>query len=276
MIKSTKTISNKTHVYTDYVLLGHNLAGLWEGDGNINVKDKSYPKPTFHITLHIQQVPCIQKLMLILRRLCNNDPVGSISIRPDNNSCVLNVYTPAGLNCVFSLIHDKLKTPKAYQLNLISSWLNQKHGTKLKAVSQDPIFTMNTPWFAGFTDADGCFSIDLRYQTRKSVACQFQINQRLKDPKSGLCYDELFNSIAYALNVKLCTIMEKKSGRYYYVIKASSLKSKDILRYYFDTYPLLTSKNLDYHDWCKVDDHMRNKNTEKVIKLDSISEIKKV
>lgn len=32
-------------------MLGHYLAGLWEGDGNINIKDKNYPKPTIHISI---------------------------------------------------------------------------------------------------------------------------------------------------------------------------------------------------------------------------------
>jgi dimeric dUTPase (all-alpha-NTP-PPase superfamily) len=132
---------------------------------------------------------------------------------------------------------------------------------------------MNTPWFAGFVDADGYFGIDLRLNTRKSAGCQFIINQRMQDPKSGLSYGELFNSIACALNVKLHTIMEKKSGRNYYVIKASSLKSKQILRNYFDTYPLLTSKNLDYKDWCKVDD-LICKSKYKINDFNSIIELK--
>lgn len=150
----------KTHVYNDSFLLGYYLAGLWEEDGHIHIKKKAFPKPTFHITLHKQQVFCLQKLMLALRRLCKSDPVGSIDIRQDNNSCVLNVYTPTGLKCVFNLIHNKLKTPKAYQLNLIKDWLNQKHGTNLNNVTCCAQFVFDTPWFAGFTDADGCFSLD--------------------------------------------------------------------------------------------------------------------
>lgn len=80
---------------------------------------------------------------------------------------------------------------------------------------------------------------------------------RMQDPKSGLSYGELFNSIACTLNVKFSTLRGyvQKSGRGYYVIKARCLKSKDVLRNYFDTYPLLTSKYLDIKDWCKVDDN---------------------
>lgn len=265
--------NQKTHIYNDSLLLGHYLAGLWEGDGNINVKDKSSPKPTFHITFHKQQAPVAQKLLFVLRRICNQDPVGSVHIRQDNNSCVLNVFSPIGLECIFNLIHDKLKTPKAYQLNLIGNWLNKRHKTNLSSVKHNPTFTLNTSWFAGFADADACFGIDLRLKTRKSVACQFQTNQRMQDPKSGLDYGELFYGISQALNVKLYTIMEKKSGRYYYVIKASSLKSKQILRNYFDIYPLLTSKFLDYKDWCAVDDLMRIR-SERQINFNHMFELK--
>lgn len=89
------------------------------------------------------------------------------------------------------------------------------------------------------------------------------MNQRIIDSKSGLDYGELFNQIAYALNMKLYTMVEKRSGVSYYVIKGCSLKSKQILRNYFDTYPLLTSKFLDYKNWCAIDNIMQKKNYSK-------------
>jgi len=82
----------------------------------------------------------------------------------------------------------------------------------------------------------------------------------MQDPRSGLSYGPIFNSIAHVLGVKCHTLIEKSSGRYYYVVKASSQKSKQILRSYFDTYPLLTSKFLDYRTWCDVDDLLIKKN----------------
>ena len=62
-------------------MLGHYLAGVWEGDGNTNIKDKSSPKTTMHITMDKRQAPYAKKLLALLRRLCNNDPVGSVHIR---------------------------------------------------------------------------------------------------------------------------------------------------------------------------------------------------
>jgi LAGLIDADG endonuclease len=259
-MKSMVSTKQKAHVYNDDRLFGHYLAGLWEGDGNINIKDKFSPKPSVHITMHKQQAFYVKKLLCILRRRCNNDPVGSVHIRRNNNSCVLNIFTPRGLKCMVDLIHDKLRTPKAYHLNLVVDWLNAHYKASLSPVSQYARLDMNTPWFAGFADADACFGIDLRLKPRLKVSCQFQINQRMQDPRSSLSYGPIFNSIAHVLGVKCHTLIEKSSGRYYYVVKASSLKSKQILRSYFDTYPLLTSKFLDYRAWCDVDDLLIKKN----------------
>nr|YP_009424209.1 putative laglidadg homing endonuclease [Ulva flexuosa]AQS79874.1 putative laglidadg homing endonuclease [Ulva flexuosa] len=87
----------------------------------------------------------------------------------------------------------------------------------------------------------------------------------MSDPRTGLSYHKLFCSIADALKVNICTITEKRSGRLYYAIKATSRKSKDILRSYFDSYPLLTSKFLDYKSWCNVDNLLKKKNLPKYL-----------
>ena len=93
------------------------------------------------------------------------------------------------------------------------------------------------------------------------------MNQRMTDPKeNSLDYEPLFRAIALALEVNLQTPIEKKSGRYYYAVKATSRKSKDILRNYFDINPLLTSKFLDYKDWCKVDNLLKEKENRKNLK----------
>lgn len=259
------SLKQKTHVYHDTTMLGHYLAGLWEGDGNINIKDKNYPKPTIHITLHKQQEPYVKKLLALLSHLCE-DPVGSVHIRDDNNSCVLNIHTPQGLKFVVGLIKDKLKTPKAFHLNRVIDWLNSYDPSfNFSHVNSISDFDLSTPWFAGFCDADASFGIDLSFKTRLKASCQFQINQRMSDPRTGLSYHKLFCSIADALKVNICTITEKRSGRLYYAIKATSRKSKDILRSYFDSYPLLTSKFLDYKSWCNVDNLLKKKNLAKYL-----------
>lgn len=50
------------------------------------------------------------------------------------------------------------------------------------------------------------------------------------------------------------------------MVKATSRKSKDILRNYFYFNPLLTSKFLDYKDWSAVDDLLKKKENRKYLK----------
>ncbi len=153
-------------------------------------------------------------------------------------------------------------------MNDVIDWLNIKHNTSFLHVDfQKEVTILDSPWFAGFTDADGSFGIDLSTKTRLKISCQFQINQRMTDPKeNNLDYGPLFRAIALALEVNLQTPIEKKSGRNYYAIKATSRKSKEILRNYFDVNPLLTSKFLDYKDWCAVDDLLKKKQNRKYSK----------
>jgi hypothetical protein len=74
----------------------------------------------------------------------------------------LNIFTPKGLTLIVQLIGDKLKTPKALQLNDVIDWLNINHNTSFLHVSfQKKPVILDTPWFAGFIDADGSFGIDL-------------------------------------------------------------------------------------------------------------------
>lgn len=69
-------------------------------------------------------------------------------------------------------------------------------------------------------------------------------------------YEFIMSTIASYLCVKLNVQTQKKSGRNYYLVSMASAKSKKILRAYLDRFPLLTSKYLNYKDWCAVVDLM--------------------
>ena len=118
-------------IYLDKRVLGSYLAGLWEGDGHITIS-KNGKKPRFHITFNIKDLPLVQKLLNILTAKCSGLKVGSIRYKTHKNACVLNIYSIQGLNCVVSLINGKLRTPKAYQINIIIDWLNNKSLTNIK------------------------------------------------------------------------------------------------------------------------------------------------
>ena len=119
----TKLKLNST-IYTEPQMFGSYLAGLWEGDGHITVA-QSGGKPSFHITFHIKELPLAEKLLSHIELQCNAN-AGSIRHHVERRACVLNIYSVSGLTTIVNLIKPWLKSPKAYQIQSIALWLNQK------------------------------------------------------------------------------------------------------------------------------------------------------
>lgn len=249
------TIYNNLAIYKNNDLLGSYLAGLWEGDGHIKINKCRNCRPSFHITFNILDNVLAQRL---LDALTVYKIVGTLTYKRKENVCVLNIYSIDGLKGIVNLINGKLRLPKAYQIDLIIDWLNQKHNTDIKKLPITRLAISNDAWLAGFIDADGYFGVTVKAIKGKSYfGCQFQLSQRILDPKTGKSYAPVIKSIAEYFHVKVR--IKKDKLRRYYVIEASSTKSKKMIRAYLDKFSLLSSKYLDYKDWCVVDDLIMTK-----------------
>lgn len=78
------------------------------------------------------------------------------------------------------------------------------------------------------------------------MAFQLYLAQRVNDI-SGESLEKFINSLAEFLNTKLTTrILKEKYSQF--VVNTSSITSNKILINYLNTYPLLSSKHLDYKD----------------------------
>lgn len=111
--------------------LGAYLAGLWEGDGNIRFVKGA--KPSISISFHSYDAPLEEKLLTVIGSKCNsNVKVGSVYYHKTRCACYLTLYSVEALVCFITLVNGKLRSPKAYQIDLIIDWLNQKHNAKLK------------------------------------------------------------------------------------------------------------------------------------------------
>jgi hypothetical protein len=101
-------------------------------------------------------------------------------------------------------------------------------------------------------DADGSFSI--QYTKKKDgalnrkVSCRLRIEQRMIEPKTNLSYFNILNEIAQLLNCNLLTRKQLSTGNEYYTLAATSRNSFIIIINYFETFPLFSSKYLDYLD----------------------------
>ena len=135
--------------------------------------------------------------------------------------------------------------------------MNKTHSmdiTKLP-VNESPI--LNDSWLSGFIDADGNFYIR---NSLKQIICKFSLEQRMIYPKTNENYNLILNKICVALNVKLQSRIRENKKISYYIIRVENQNSINLLMLYLETFPLLSSKYLDFLCWKTVFNFIINKN----------------
>ncbi len=277
-----KTYNKKSHTLTIPEFprnsLNSYLAGLFEGDGYIWIQKsgimshKNQHNPRFCIKFHIKNEPLAKKLLSIIE-------FGHIVYKPKNNSCVLVVSPVKGLARVINLINGELRTPKVHQVYLLIDWLNQNHSLniaklpiKVKSLSKDS-------WLSGFIDGKGSFSVLWRSQCKQDtgqknkVSCRLRVEQRVLDPITKDSYLSLLREIAQFLGCSVLTRKQLSTNKEYFIITASSKKSLSIVITYLDSFPLFSSKYMDYKDWSKAVELLINDlhlTSEGMISIDSL------
>jgi len=115
---------------------------------------------------------------------------------------------------------------------------------------------------AGFTDADGSFGITV-YDRKKngvflrtSVQTFFRIevkqnySREVTQDQGGASYFNILTEISAFFTVNLYTRTRKKEDKVFYAFMAvaHNSRSHEIVRNYFDRFPLYSSKYLAYKD----------------------------
>ena len=145
-----------------------------------------------------------------------------------------------------NLINGHFRTPKIDQLFKLIDWLNNKYSMTINKLPLDDSPLVDNSWLTGFIDADRGFYI--RYP---QCLCKFALEQRMIYPKTQESFFTILNKICLFFNVKLAVRNRAKINKSYYVIRVENQKSNQILIYYLNKYPLLSSKHLDFLDWEK-------------------------
>ncbi|CAO3683407.1 unnamed protein product [Rhizopus stolonifer] len=249
---------------------GAYLAGLWEGDGSIWIPKTTHAPsgkrytPHFYITFHDKDYP----LVLALQKLIG----GTIRNKSENHAYVLIISSINGLQNVIYLMNGYLRTPKVHQFNKLIQWINTKpDGVGLdpggysppgaKNFSTEPIVCndvdtspiISNAWLSGFIDADGSFDVKVREKSsdgkgKNRAEARLRIEQRIIDQSTQLSYYSVIKSIASSLGVELNTSLHNEGIEYYIVSVTSPAKLKTLINY-LDTYPLFSSKLLNYLDF---------------------------
>ena len=126
----------------------------------------------------------------------------------------------------------------------------------------------SNPWLAGFTDADGHFSINIHKRTNRN-SIRVQLFYRLEIRHTYNILDNNGEQVSFfAIISKLANyfstnvlsrkrIVENKDFFSFIVMSASKsslIKTSD----YFNKYPLLSSKFLDYKSWLYILELQKN------------------
>lgn len=126
-------------------------------------------------------------------------------------------------------------------------------------------FTLKDSWLSGFTDAEGCFSVNI-YNGKNKVKytrCRFILDQ--KDEK------ELLIEIKNKLKHGSVNLRSKINNVFRLTVSMNNPIRKDfmLLIKYFQKFPLKTTKNLNFELWCKVIDLIKLKkhNTHEGLKI---------
>jgi len=235
------------------------LAGLWEGDGHIWIPQKSHAPsgkhyyPHFSITFHEEDKPLIESLKEIIG--------GTIRYKKDNHAYVLTITSLFGLKLVISLLNGKLRTPKIRKFNSMINWINNYTESNYQKYLVNLTPLIDNGWLSGFIDADGSFDLRITQKSqnypKNSVSARFRIEQRSYDPVTGDSYLDIFKQISNTLGVTVGSTFHNNDIKYL-IISLSSLKSRKILIKYLDTFPLFTSKLMNYIDWKKCHNLMVN------------------
>lgn len=266
--------------------LGPYLAGLIEGDGHIAVHDKNSKskkfRPKFIIVFNLADKPLAEKLSALLR-------VGKVISRPNAGHVILQILAKEEVLKIIHLINGHMRTPKIEALHRAINWINENDNSSIACLGLDNSPIDSNSWLAGFTDADGNFSISV-YDRKKNgevlrsnVQTFFRIelkqnySREVTSDQGGSAgsYFDILTKIAAFLTVNLYTRTRNKDDKVYYsfMVIAHNFKSHEIVRNYFDRFPLYSSKYLAYKDWCVVQD-LHSCGARKSLSKDNLDKIK--
>jgi len=231
--------------------LGAYIAGLWEGDGHIWIPKTTHAPsgkrytPHFAITFAEADYP----LVLVLKTLLG----GTIRHKVENHAYVLTLSSIPSLIAISCLINGYLRTPKLEKFNEMLQWLmkHSSHVFTIWGVDVSPV--LENAWLAGFIDADGSFSIQVRSKKadgtgKDRIAIRMRLEQRKLDPATHVSYEPVLSAIASALGVALGTSIHNQNVEYYLIAVSSPAKLITLINY-LDKYPLFSSKRMNYNDF---------------------------
>ena len=169
-------------------------------------------------------------------------------------------------------INGYLRTPKINDFSRMINFIKARDSLlQFKILPLDKTPLNSNAWLAGFSDADGNFSLSI--STRKNGKMRIQLFFRIevtrfykkkslvKQSEDHSSFMPICETIADFLGLKIYRRTRKGKGKIYHLIIATttSFKTNANAIEYFERFPLFSSKYLDYSDWKYVHEMQMNK-----------------
>lgn len=259
--------------------IGAYLAGLIEGDGTFAIHDQNSTAkkyfPMIIIVFKKEDLPLAQYLQNLTR-------CGSIYLKPNRGYVLWQIQDIVSVFRIVTLINGYMRTPKIEALHRTIKWLNnyikinqesklllmskkklilsEIYPLEIKPLDTSPIDS--NAWLSGFTDARGNFSINIhkrsnRNSTRVQLFFRLEITQnyhRLDPDGIKVSFFSIMSIIANYFNVNVYSRSRVIKDKQYYsfIIMAYNNNSLFKIIEYFNKFPLLSSKYLDFKDWTNI------------------------
>jgi hypothetical protein len=168
-----------------------------------------------------------------------------------------------GVKKIFDLINGKMRTPKIEALHRGINYLKDLNyldpNYPLLPLDTSPIEANS--WLAGFTDADGNFSINLsQKKAGYRISLYYRLELRQNYPKEvldhlgGNSYFNILSKVSTYFKVNLYS--RTRTTNYglsqSFIVMAYSKDSLKLVVKYFNEYPLFSSRYLNYLDFLKI------------------------
>uniref|UniRef100_UPI001FA6D73A hypothetical protein n=1 Tax=Ciborinia camelliae TaxID=647257 RepID=UPI001FA6D73A len=254
-LSSYKDETNNVSSNINKSRLSHYLAGLIEADGTIITpkSERSAKGRLYYPSIQILFDSRDMSLGLMIQSTLGH---GSLSKKKGANAYVLTFNSKESIVLIVSLINGCMRTPKIKALHDLIDWMKVSEYSdaiipKLP-LNCEPLGS--NPWFAGFIDGDGHFSVRATSSKTKRanpvVECRFELVQR-QIYHNGLSNYEFMDGIAKFLDSKL-GVTRSDSVHPQYRVRTINLASNMLLSNYLAKYPLFSSKHLNCLDFLKV------------------------
>lgn len=283
------------------------VTGFIDGEGSFTVSIRKNSKYSLGWSVEIQfKIGLHQKDIAILEQIQSYFGVGKIYISKNSNSILYNVFSKKDLlvlinhfdkyplltqkrtdyelwKQVFNIIQNQehLSIEGLSKIVAIKAILNTGSLTdELKGAFPDinliarPLVelvtatSINANWLVGFVSGEGSFGVQV-YKAKtnigEAVRMVFTITQHIRD-------EQLMKSLVELLDCGNVTRRKREEAVDLRVTKQSDINTKIIP--FFEKYPILGIKSIDFQDWCKVAKLMYDKSHQTKEGLNIIREIK--